>query len=58
MAIIKQAKNLYSQIAEEYTAIVGNFTEISEEIVVDSSEENMSLISNKKIVAKGIEQSE
>jgi hypothetical protein len=58
MAIIKQAKNLYSHIAEDYIAIVGNFTEISEEIVVDSAEENMSLNSSKKITAKGEAQSE
>jgi len=55
MAIIKQAKNIYSQIKEEYAAISGNFMETAEEIIVDSVEETMSLNCNKKIMAKGNE---
>ena len=56
MAIIKQAKNIYSQIEEEYTAVIGSFAEMAEEIIVDSTAENLSLNSNKKIVAKGNEE--
>lgn len=53
MAINKRAKNMYSRIEENYTSIAGCFQEISDEIIIDSIEENMSLNSNKKIITQG-----
>lgn len=53
MAIVKRAKNIYAQIEKEYKAIIGSLLETSEELIVDSVEENMSLHSNKKIIANG-----
>lgn len=56
MAIIKRAKNIYSQINKEYKAIIGNLVETAEELIVDSVEEKALLSCNKKIVVNGNKQ--
>ncbi|MFV0329227.1 MAG: hypothetical protein ACK5KL_05265 [Dysgonomonas sp.] len=53
MAINKKSKNIYSNIEKEYRLITGTFKEISEAIVVNSTEGNLSLNCNKKIVSQG-----
>lgn len=54
MSIIRKAKNIFSQIEEEYTSVTGGFNEIAEVIIVDSSEENLSLNSNMKIITHNV----
>lgn len=53
MAINKKAKNMKSKIEENYISIARVFQEISEEIIIDSSEQNLSLNSSKKIITLG-----
>ncbi|MBE7635088.1 hypothetical protein [Tenacibaculum finnmarkense] len=54
MAIIKQAKNITITVAKDYQLFVGEKLEkIAEQINIETKTANLSLISGKKIVAKG-----
>jgi len=53
MAIIKRAKNIRLQIKKEYTSISGKMEETSKRIFIYSTKEDLSLNSNKKIIANG-----
>ncbi|MCD0476590.1 hypothetical protein LPB87_19525 [Flavobacterium sp. EDS] len=52
MAIYKICKNRKVTVKNEYTLIVGGtLTKISNQFNIEATEENLTLISNKKIIA-------
>lgn len=56
MAIIKQAKNIITDIKNEHRIIAGKLEVIAEVVCIDSVKEDLSLNSNKKIVSNGNKQ--
>lgn len=53
MAINKSAKNLYVTIDNKYYSIAKTFVETAEKVEIIATEENLTLISNKKVQLKG-----
>lgn len=53
MAIIKRAKNITIRIESKSVSYSGNLTKTAKRLNVESVNENLSLNSNKKIVAQG-----
>ncbi len=54
MAITKQAKNLTVKVKNRYQLFVGEKLEkVAETLNIESQEENLIIVSNKKINAKG-----
>jgi hypothetical protein len=54
MAIIKQAKNMTITVKNEYILTVGGKLEkIANKMNVEATHDNLTLISNKKIVSHG-----
>lgn len=53
MAINKQAKNITINVKNKYVSYSGNLTKTTKRLNVESVNENLSLNSNKKIVANG-----
>lgn len=53
MAIIKHAKNIKLYITKDHISFVGKMEETSKKIFVYSTDKNLSLNSNKKIISNG-----
>ncbi|WP_185965947.1 hypothetical protein [Flavobacterium sp. ZT3R18] len=53
MAINKSAKNLYITIDNKYYSLAKTFVETADKVEIIATEENLTLISNKKIQLKG-----
>ena len=53
MAINKTAKNLSVKIREKYICIAKESTETSDKIEIVATKENLTLMSNKKIIIRG-----
>lgn len=53
MAINKRARNMITDIKKEHIIIAGKFEEQSEQISMHSAKEDLTLVSNKKIIAHG-----
>lgn len=54
MAIKKQAKNIEIKVVDKYHLFVGKKVEkVAEKVNIEAINENLTLVSNKKINAKG-----
>jgi hypothetical protein len=53
MAINKSAKNLYITVENKYYSLSKAFVETAEKVEIIATEENLTLVSNKKVQMKG-----
>jgi hypothetical protein len=54
MAITKQAKNIKISITKNHTTVVGGaYSETAKKVFIYSTEKDLNLVSNKKIIANG-----
>ena len=53
MAIIKQAKNIKVKVRDNDVIMAKKYTQVAEEITIESLDKNVTLACNKKIVSTG-----
>jgi hypothetical protein len=56
MAINKRANNIRIKLRNNYTLVAGKLIKIADQMNIEATEGNLTLISNKKIVSQGNKQ--
>ena len=54
MGIFKKANNIYITVRDTYTSISGSSYEEAEEVIIEATNGNLELVSQKKVVMQGL----